>query len=94
MMAEIKSAYSTLPYQKSNGTFTNYEPLTEDDRAGMTESAIERYEEKAKQGILFGDRNLSTLYDKMRNVFTIGGEDGACSGRWASPLPTPPATAP
>ena len=77
MMAEIKSAYSTMPYQKSNGSFANYEPLTEDDRAGMSESAIERYEEKAKQGILFGDRTLSTLYDKMRNVFSPAGEDGA-----------------
>lgn len=69
MMSEIKSAYSTLPYQKSSGSFANYEPLTEEERAGMTESAIERYEEKAKQGILFGDRNLSSLYDKMRNAF-------------------------
>ena len=77
MMAEIKAAYSTMPYQKSNGSFANYEPLTEDDRAGMSESAIERYEEKAKQGILFGDRTLSTLYDKMRNIFSPAGEDGA-----------------
>ena len=77
MMAEIKSAYSTMPYQKSNGSFANYEPLTDEDREGMSESAIERYEEKAKQGILFGDRNLSTLYDKMRNVFSPAGEDGA-----------------
>ena len=77
MMAEVKAAYSTMPYQKSNGSFANYEPLTEDDRAGMSESAIERYEEKAKQGILFGDRTLSTLYDKMRNIFSPAGEDGA-----------------
>ena len=77
MMSEIKSAYSTMPYQKSNGTFANYEPLTDEERQGMTESAIERYEEKAKQGILFGDRNLSTLYDKMRNIFNLSGEDGA-----------------
>ena len=77
MMTEIKAAYSTMPYQKSNGSFANYEPLTEDDRAGMSESAIERYEEKAKQGILFGDRTLSTLYDKMRNIFSPAGEDGA-----------------
>ena len=77
MMSEIKSAYSTMPYQKSNGTFANYEPLTDEERQGMSESAIERYEEKAKQGILFGDRNLSTLYDKMRNIFNLSGEDGA-----------------
>ena len=76
MMAEIKSAYSTLPYQTSSGSFGNYEPLTDEEREGMSESAIERYEEKAKQGILFGDRTLSTLYDKMRNVFSPAGETG------------------
>lgn len=70
MMSEIKSAYTTLPYRKSSsGSFANYEPLTDEEREGMSESAIQSYEEKAKQGILFGDRNLSTLYDKMRNVF-------------------------
>jgi len=77
MMAEIKSAYSTLPYQKSSGSFANYEPLTDEEREGMSESAIERYEEKAKQGILFGDRNLSGMYDKLRNIFSPAGQDGA-----------------
>ncbi|MCI8304505.1 MAG: flagellar filament capping protein FliD [Lawsonibacter sp.] len=77
MMTEIKAAYSTMPYQKSNGSFADYEPLTDEDREGMSESAIERYEEKAKQGILFGDRTLSGLYDKLRNVFSPAGEDGA-----------------
>ena len=77
MMSEIKSAYATMPYRKSNGTFADYEPLTDEERQGMSESAIERYEEKAKQGILFGDRNLSNLYEKLRNVFNLPGEDGA-----------------
>ena len=71
MMAEIKSTYSTMPYQKSGGAFGDYEPLTEDDMEGMSESAIARYEEKAKQGILFGDRTLSTLYDKLNQVFAF-----------------------
>ena len=74
MMTEIKAAYSTMPYQKSNGSFANYEPLTDEEREGMTESAIKSYEEKAKQGILFNDRNLSALYDKMRNVFAGSNE--------------------
>lgn len=94
MMTEIKAAYSTMPYQKSNGSFANYEPLTEDDRAGMSESAIERYEEKAKQGILFGDRTLSTLYDKMRNIFSPPGRTALSSGPWASAPASPSATAP
>ena len=71
MMSEVKSAYSTMPYQSSNGAFANYEPLTDEDREGMTESAIERYEEKAKQGILFGDRTLSALYTKMNQAFSF-----------------------
>lgn len=75
VMAEVKSAYTTLPYRKSsNGSFSNYEPLTDEEREGMTESAIKSYEEKAKQGILFNDRNLSALYDKMRNVFAGSNE--------------------
>ena len=75
MMSEIKSAYSTMPYQKSNGSFANYEPLTDEDREGMSESAIERYEEKAKQGILFGDRNLNNLYTKMNQAFSFSNRE-------------------
>ena len=71
MMSEIKSAYSTMPYQNSNGSFSSYEPLTDEDRQGMSDAAIERYEEKAKQGILFGDRNLSGLYTKMNQAFSF-----------------------
>ena len=71
MMAEIKSAYMTMPYQKSSGSFANYEPLTDEEMEGMSESAIARYEEKAKQGILFGDRTLSTLYTKMNQAFSF-----------------------
>ncbi|WP_160667279.1 flagellar filament capping protein FliD [Colidextribacter sp. OB.20] len=71
MMSEIKGAYSTMPYRKSGGSFANYEPLTDEEREGMSESAIERYEEKAKQGILFGDRNLNNLYTKMNQAFSF-----------------------
>lgn len=75
MMSEVKSAYSTMPYQNSNGSFSNYEPLTDEDREGMSESAIERYEEKAKQGILFGDRNLNNLYTKMNQAFSFSNRE-------------------
>ena len=77
MMGEIRKQYATMPYQDSSGAFKTYEPLTDEDRATMTESAIQAYEEKAKQGILFNDYNLSTLYDKMRAAFSPGGTDEA-----------------
>jgi flagellar hook-associated protein 2 len=35
--------------------------------ADMSDSAIERYEEKAKTGILFGDSDLSSLYSGLIN---------------------------
>ena len=77
MMAEIRTQYATLPAKGSGGSFKTYEPLTDEERASMSESAIKNYEDKAKQGLLFGDRNLSNLYERMRNVFSVGGEDGA-----------------
>lgn len=73
MMSEIRGQYATLPYRKtSNGTFSDYDPLTDEDKATMSESAIKAYEEKAKQGLLFNDRNLSGLYEKMQSIFTGG----------------------
>lgn len=74
MVTEIKNAYSTMPAEKSNGS--RYEPLTDEDREDMSETAIENYEEKAKQGILFMDRDLSALYDKLRSAITPSGNDG------------------
>ena len=67
MVKEIKDAYATLPLQKSNGA--SYEPLTSDELEGMSETEIKNYEEKAKQGLLFGDRDLSNLYNQLTNSF-------------------------
>lgn len=75
MAKEIKDAYSTLPAQRSNGAY--YEPLTSDDEDGMSESAINNWNEKAKQGILFGDRDLASLYQRMTSAISMTGENGA-----------------
>lgn len=75
MITEIKNAYSTMPAQKSDGS--NYEPLTSDDSEGMTESEIEAYEEKAKQGILFADRDISDLYSALNSAINPGGTDAS-----------------
>lgn len=75
MVTEIKNAYSTMPQQKSNGKY--YEPLTEEDKADMSESSIKAYEEKAKQGLLFADRDLSALYTQLTSAISMSGKDGA-----------------
>lgn len=75
MITEIKSAYSDMPLQQSNGA--KYEPLTADDEEGMSESEIEAYEEKAKTGLLFMDRDLSSLYSSLRDAVISVGSDGS-----------------
>ena len=63
---EVKKAYSDMPLQQSNGE--KYEPLSAEDEADMTENEIKAYEEKAKTGILFMDRDLSSLYSALRDA--------------------------
>lgn len=75
IVKEVKEAYSTMPLQQTNGS--KYEPLTEEDKADMSESEIEAYEEKAKTGLLFGDNDLSSLYNALRSAVAPGGNDGS-----------------
>ena len=74
MATEIKSAYSTMPAQKSNGA--KYDPLTAEQEDQYSESELKAYNEKAKQGILFGDTTLSSMYGKLLSAITPGGSDG------------------
>ncbi len=75
MVTEIKNAYSTLPAQRSNGAY--YEPLTDEDQEGMSETAINNWQEKAKQGILFADNDLRSLYNRLTSAISVTGENGA-----------------
>lgn len=75
IMTELKSAFSTLPATKTNKS--KYEPLTAEDKEDMTETAIKNYEDRAKQGILFGDADLTSLYTKFLSAITPSGSDGA-----------------
>lgn len=76
MMTEVKEAYTTIPLKNSKGE--EYMPLTDEDQAEMSESAVTNYEKKAKTGLLFGDRDLSNLYSAMTdalNAFGVSGND-------------------
>lgn len=74
ILSSVHDAYSTQPLTKSDNK-TRYEPLTDDDRDDMTDSAIENYEKKAKTGLLFGDTDLSSLYSKLLDaVEPMGGD--------------------
>lgn len=55
---------------KETGTKPNrdYEPLTSAQKAEMSESEIEAWEEKAKEGLLFNDNDLKGLSNSLRFV--------------------------
>ncbi len=72
ILKEVHDAYATQPAEKSSSTHAKYEPLTDDDKATMSETAIKSYEEKAKQGLLFGDSDLSALYSQLVGAFSTG----------------------
>ncbi len=49
-----------------------YDPLTEDEKKEMSESAIDKWETKIKDSILRRDSNLSTISSAMKNVLLQG----------------------
>lgn len=79
MVKEIHDAYSTMPNEKSSKDRSRYMPLTEEDKQGMSETAIKNYEEKAKQGILFGSSDLSNLYRQLTSTIQMTGADNAAA---------------
>jgi len=50
----------------SEKRYRDFEPLTDEQREAMKESDIEKWEEKARSGLLTGDSLLSGLYSNIR----------------------------
>ena len=59
-----KAVTETRP--KSNGSL--YEPLTDEQKAEMSESEINKWEEKAKTGMLYNDSAIKTVLSEMRQA--------------------------
>lgn len=47
---------------------TDYEPLTEEEKSQLSETQIEKWEEKAKAGLLRRDSTIDKLLSNMRNI--------------------------
>ncbi len=54
--------------RKKAGSYSYYEPLTEKEKAGMSEKEIEKYDEAAKEGILYRNEHLQKLTRKLREA--------------------------
>ncbi|MBR2876583.1 MAG: flagellar filament capping protein FliD [Clostridia bacterium] len=55
-------------YVYAEPTYRKYAPLTDAQRDEMTESQIEKWEEKSKQGLLYGDSTIRTFLQNMRTA--------------------------
>ena len=62
---------------------TDYEPLTEEEKTQLSDTQIEKWEEKAKQGLLRRDSTINSLLSSMRSILnssvTVTNEDGTTS---------------
>lgn len=76
---EMVEAYNSIieAVNKEISTKPNrsYTPLTDEQKEEMSESQIEKWEEKAKEGLLFNDSDLSSLASSMRFVLKDAGLD-------------------
>lgn len=75
LVKALHSAFRTEPLKNSKKE--EYQPLTDEDKNTMSESAITAYENKAKTGLLFGDSDLASLYSKLTNAVQGSGGMGA-----------------
>ncbi len=55
-------------YIDEDPDYKDYSPLTDEQRAGMSEKQIELWEEKAKTGLLRRDSSISTFLQSMRTA--------------------------
>ena len=51
-----------------SATYKKYAPLTEEQRKSMSDREVELWEEKAKEGLLRNDSNISSLLSDMRTA--------------------------
>lgn len=70
ILSLVNSQVSTKPARDSSNN--KYDPLTDEQKAEMSESQIDKWEEKAKQGILFGDSDLRMMASNLRTIINSG----------------------
>ncbi len=63
-------ALSTATRQKpaKSDSYTGYDPLTDEEKAAMSDDQVEQYEAKAKEGLLYRNPEYERLQSKMREA--------------------------
>jgi hypothetical protein len=69
---ELGSRHKPLAERGIDVLYAGYDALTEDERSKLSDTQIEKWEEKAKQGLLRRDSTLQTLLSDMRTMLNKG----------------------
>ena len=64
------------PTSDGSKTGTKYDPLTEEQKAEMTDTQIQQWEEKAKTGLLYMDTDISNFLTKLRSAMNTRTSEG------------------
>lgn len=62
LVKEINTQMTTKP--------SSYQPLTDDEKDALDDTTIEKWEKKAKEGLLYGDSTLRSLSSDLQGIFT------------------------
>ncbi len=70
LIDKVNTYVTQTPYGLSNssGKTQTYNPLTDDQKKDMSDTEIKEWNEKAKQGLLFSDPQLTSLQNDLRSA--------------------------
>lgn len=71
-LKEYNSLINEMDALYNADSTSDYQPLSDDEKAEMSDSEIEKWEEKIKGSILRRDSNLSTVSSAMKNIMLQG----------------------
>ena len=88
LIEDVYDYIGKSPAEDSDGN--RYEPLTDSEKEDMSEDEITKWEENAKQGILYNDSTVSTIMSKMRSVLyeSVTLDDGSKFGIYSMGIKT------
>lgn len=69
LIAKLNSNNDQAPGRLNEKVYRHYEPITDEERANLSETQIKQWEEKAKSGILRRDSALTGLVNQLRGHF-------------------------
>ncbi|MCR4796842.1 MAG: flagellar filament capping protein FliD, partial [Lachnospiraceae bacterium] len=67
-LSEYNEVVNYMQSQYNAASAKGYEPLTDDEKSAMTDTQVEKWEQKIKTSLLRRDQNLNTILNSMSNA--------------------------